>query len=245
MIEAGVFFGRTKSHAHPRMKNYVLHNRNGMEIINLHATLEANERAMAALKNVIADGGVVLFVATQPAFADVVQSVVEETKVPAVTKRWLGGTLTNFGQISSRVNYLKKLRNDKQAGVFEKYTKKEQVDIDREIGKLQDVLGSIEEMTRLPDLMVVVDPVEHHTAVREANRMNVPVIAFANVDADPDSVQYLVPGNNRGRKSVTWFLESVREALKTPRRAPPVSDAAATAPAPAAAQASAPPPVEK
>lgn len=236
MIEAGVFFGRSKNHANPRMKNYVLHNRNGMEIFNLHSTLESLADAMAALKNIVADNGVVLFVATQPAFSDLVESVVSETQIPSVTKRWLGGTLTNFAQISSRVNHLKKLRADLHAGVFEKYTKKERVDIEREMNKLQGFLGSIENMNKMPDVMVVLDPVEHATAVREANRMNVPVIAFANVDADPESIKYVIPGNNRGRKSVAWFLEHLREALKTPRRAPVVTDAATTAPAAPAAE---------
>jgi small subunit ribosomal protein S2 len=248
MIEAGVFFGRNKNHANPRMKNYVLHNRNGMEIFNLHSTLESLETAMAALKNVVADGGTVLFVATQPAFSDLVESVITETQVPSVTKRWLGGTLTNFGQISTRVNHLKKLRADLHAGVFEKYTKKERVDIEREMNKLQGFLGSIENMGKMPDIMVVIDPTEHATAVREAKRMKVPVIAFANVDADPEMIKYVVPGNNRGRKSVSWFLEHLSTALKTPRRAPAITAESAVstgvpsaaAPAVSASSASAP-----
>lgn len=217
MIEAGVFYGRSKSHTNPRMKSYILHNRNGMEIFNLHTTVEQLTRAMDFLKEIVRNDGIVLLVATQPAFADFMNEIVSEFKVPAVTKRWIGGLLTNFPVITNRVNHLKKLRTDLQAGALEKYTKKERVQFEQEMERLEAMFGTVENMARTPDVMVVIDPVEHATAVREAKRLKIPVIAFANVDANPDEIDYVVPGNNKGRKSVAWFVENLREALSVPR----------------------------
>ena len=212
MVEAGVFYGRRKSKTHPRMKPYVLTNRGGLEIINLHKAKEGLERVFAFVKEKAAMGGMALLVGTQPS-AIGVEEVAKKYGFPLVTKRWLGGTLTNFKIISRRVEYYKKLRSDMASGAFEKYTKKERVKIDGEIRRLQELMGGLENLDRLPDFVVIIDPSLHHTAVREANRSKIPIITLADVNSDPDGLDYFVVGNNKARKSVQWFLGRIDEAI--------------------------------
>lgn len=217
MVEAGVFYGRKKSRTHPRMKNYVLTNRAGLEIINLHKTQEGLERAMDFVKEKIKNGGIALLVGTQPA-AHGVQTLAEKYSFPYVIRRWLGGTLTNFKIISRRIQYFKKLKKDMASGAFEKYTKKERVKIDGEIRRLQELMGGLESLERLPDFLIVIDPSLHQTAMREAKRLGMPVVTLADVNSDPDTLGYFVIGNNKARKSIEWFLGKMGEAIEEGRK---------------------------
>jgi small subunit ribosomal protein S2 len=213
-IDAGVFYGRSKRHTNPRMKGSILYTRNGMEVVNLNVTLDALARMEQFIAEAKRDGKVILFVGTQPAFADLVLEFVQETGLPSVTNRWIGGLMTNFGVVSSRLAHLKKLRSDLASGAMDKYVKKERTRAEQEMHKLENNLGSFETLIRTPDAVIVLDPSEHRTAVLEAKKLGIPVIAFGNVDAAPDGIEYLVPGNVQGRKSVTWFLGKVRAALE-------------------------------
>lgn len=217
MMEAGVFFGRKKSKTSPRMKPYILSNRNGVEIINLHKTLEGLDAAVAFIKEKTSQGGIILLVGTQPAFEDLILKSADDLAIPVVNKRWLGGTLTNFKAISKRIEYFKKLKADMAAGSFEKYTKKERLDIYREIERLKTLMGGLENMNRLPDVMVVVDPTLHSIAVAEARQLSIPVVALTNVDANPDLIDYAVIGNTKGRSSVEWFMGKMTSAIKEAR----------------------------
>lgn len=214
MIEAGVFYGLRKTKTHPDMKQYVLMNRGGVEIINLQKTAEAIDAAAAFLSEVVRRGGFALFVATQPAAEGKVLEIAKKFNFPYVTTRWPGGAITNFKVISGRIEYFKKLRSDLAAGAFSHYTKKERLMLERELNRLQELFGGLETMTKLPDVLVVIDPVMHHTAVREANRAKIPIVAFANVDASPKEVSYLVPGNDNARRSIEWFLGKVEKAIE-------------------------------
>lgn len=212
MIEAGVFYGRKKSKTHPRMKQFILGNRNGIEIINLLKTKEMLEAALNSLKEKAASGAPILFIATQPPAENAVK-VALEMGIPAVGVRWLGGTLTNFKVIQSRIEYFKKLKSDWESGSFEKYTKKERLRIERELRRLEELFSSLENMTVLPEILIMIDANLHRTAVREARRMKIPVVAFTNTDSDPAEIDWPVLGNTRAKTSIDWFMSKIKEVL--------------------------------
>ncbi|MEN9342095.1 MAG: small subunit ribosomal protein [Candidatus Parcubacteria bacterium] len=220
MIDAGVFFGRRKSKVHPRMKPYILHNRNGIEVINLQKTRDGLQKSLDFLRDRLAKGATVLIVATQPILADSITELATAFNILFVTNRWLGGTITNFSIISKRIEYLKKLKKDLASGAFDKYTKKERVMIEKEMRRLEELLGGVEMMTRLPDVMIVVDPTLHKAAVLEARRGHIPVIALTNVDSDPDYVDHMVLGNTNSIASVGWFLKHLRRVFETVAKTP-------------------------
>lgn len=214
LIEAGVFYGRKKSKTDPRMKPYVLLNRGNIEIFNLQKTQEAMDAVAAFLKEKVRQGGLVLLVATQPAAEGVLLRVAKKFGLPYVATRWAGGIITNFKIISGRIEYFKKLRSDLASGVLEKYTKKERLMFERELDRLRELFEGLEKLVREPDVLVVVDPGMHHTAVREARRKKIPVVALANVDADPTSVDHLVPGNDNAKRSIEWFFGNIEKAIE-------------------------------
>lgn len=218
MIDAGVFYGRAKSKTHPKMKQFVLANRGGVQIIDLEKTAEHLEKATAFVKEKTRHGAYFLFVGTQPHAQSALQAAAASFNWPFVNNRWVGGTLTNFKNISLRVDFLKKLRQDFASGALEKYTKKERLMIEREKDRLSELLGGLETLTRMPDLMVVIDAHVHHAAMREARRMGIPVVAFSDLDTDPSGLPHLVPGNSKSRKSVEWFLGKVKAAAEEGRK---------------------------
>ncbi|HEY4526147.1 MAG TPA: 30S ribosomal protein S2 [Candidatus Paceibacterota bacterium] len=214
MVEAGVYYGRKKSKTHPRMKQFTLGNRNGIEMINLIKTKELLDEALKVIEDRVKNGGNLLIVATQPQ-AEGVVALAGEFGFPVVNKRWLGGTLTNSRIILTRIDHFKKLRNDLAQGLLEKYTKKERLGFEKEVNKTKELLGGLESYDGRPALMLVIDPNMHMTAVREARHMRVPVVGFSNTDVDPDMVDYLVLGNNKARAGVNWFLDKIKEAVKS------------------------------
>lgn len=214
MMDAGVFYGRKKSKTNPKMKQFVIANRGGIEIINLQKTEEAMEAASAFVKEKVAKNGLALLVGTIPAAEATIMGLAEKFSLPYVTGRWVGGTITNFKNIAKRVDYMKKLRSDFAAHALDKYTKKERLEMDREMNRLKELVGGLEMMTREPDVMIVVDPIMHETAVREAIVKKIPVVALGNVDANPDMVNYLVPGNDKAKLSIEWFLGKMEKAVE-------------------------------
>jgi small subunit ribosomal protein S2 len=214
MIDAGVFFGRMRTRTNPKMRAYILTTRNNVEIINLEKTKEFLDNALEFLKIRAKEGASFLFVGTQPAASDAILALAQEFKMPAVVTRWLGGTLTNFRVISKRLEYYKKLKSDWENAAFrEKYTKKERLGIEKELVKLTGEMSSLEPMTDRPKVLIIVDPNIHLAAVKEAIKLNIPVISLINTDVNPDLITYPVPGNNKARASVTWFLGKIKEAL--------------------------------
>lgn len=213
MVDAGVFYGRKRTKTNPKMRSYILGNRNEIEFFDLQKTQEMLERAAQSVKDAVRSGKAVLFVGTQPAAADIAK-IAREFGMPFVAKRWLGGTLTNFAVIAKRIEYFKKLKGDRASGALEKYTKKERLEFDRELRRLEELLAGIEPMQELPGMLVVVDPMVHSTAIRETRRLGIPVVALVNTDADPELVSHPVPGNNKARSSIVWFLENIAEAVR-------------------------------
>ena len=214
MIDAGVFYGRKKSKTNPKMRQFILTNRGGIEVINLQKTGEMMDRAAGFITEKVRQNGLVLLVGIEPGAEASVTRLAKKYNVPYVTLRWVGGAITNFKIVSKRIEYLKKLRSDLASGALvDKYTKKERLELEREVKRLEELMGGLENMTREPDLLIMVDPNLHHTALREAHRKKIPVVALSNVDADPDDVEYLVPGNDKAKRSIEWFFERVEKAI--------------------------------
>jgi small subunit ribosomal protein S2 len=225
MVEAGVFFGRKKSRTNPKMKPAILTNRNGIEIVNLAKTVEALEATLAFVRDTARKGGLLLIVATQPPAESIVK-LATEFGYPYVVRRWLGGTLTNFKVIAKRVEQFKKMKADLASGAYEKYTKKERVMIERQITHMDELMGGLESLTAKPDALLVIDTQLHKTAIHEANHLGIPVVAFVNTDSDPSKITYPVPGNNKARSSITWFVGKLKGAIEEGRRLGPPEGAA-------------------
>lgn len=213
LIDAGVFYGRKKSKTNPKMRQFVLANRGGIEVINLQKTTEMMDVAAAFVKEKMRENVLVLLVGIEPAAEASVMRLAKKYNFPYVTFRWVGGAITNFKIISKRIEYLKKLRSDLASGALDKYTKKERLELEREMNRLAELMGGLENLTREPDLMIMVDPELHKTALREARRKHIPVVALANVDANPDEIDYLVPGNDKAIKSIEWFFGRLEKAM--------------------------------
>jgi small subunit ribosomal protein S2 len=214
MIDAGVFYGRKKSKTNPKMRPFILANRGGIEVINLQKTMEMMDNAAGFIKEKVRQNAIVLLVGIEPGAEPGVLRLAKKYNFPYVTFRWVGGAITNFKIISKRIEYLKKLRTDLASGALvNKYTKKERLELEREMNRLSELMGGLENLTREPDLVIMVDPELHKTALREARRKKIPVVALANVDADPDEIDYLIPGNDKAKKSIEWFFEQVEKAI--------------------------------
>jgi small subunit ribosomal protein S2 len=237
MMDAGVFYGRKKSKTNPKMRPFVLANRGGIEIINLQKTEEMMDAAAAFIKEKSRNNGLVLLVGTEPAAEASITALAQKLGIPYVTTRWVGGAITNFKIINKRIEHLKQLRTDLASGALvDKYTKKERLEMEKEMKRLEVLMGGLEKMTKEPDVVVIIDPILHHTALSEANTKKIPVVALANVDADPDKIAYLVPGNDKAKKSIEWFLERVGKAYEEGvklRVVAPAPEAKVTAAAPA------------
>lgn len=225
MIDAGVFYGRTRTRTNPKMRAFILTTRNNIEIINLEKTQELLDSALAFIKKTVHDNGTFLIVGTQPAATEGVMKFMQEFGVPVVVTRWLGGTLTNFKVISKRIEYYKKLKTDWLNESFRaKYTKKERLGIERELENLNIEMSTLENLTDRPRVLVVIDPNVHLAAVKEGLKLHIPIVAFVNTDVNPDLIQYPVPGNNKARVSVNWFIEKVAEAMREAKRTMPVPE---------------------
>ena len=223
MAKAGVLYGRIKSKSNPKMASFVQTVRNGVQLIDLSLTLEALEKAEKFLKETVEKGGAILFVGTQPAAKDAIKSIAVKFGYPSVTNRWLGGTLTNHKTLSGRINHFIKLKEDRVAGRLEKYTKKERLMFDREIARMEKLFGGLEKMNQLPVLLVIVDAKLHDTAVREAIRVKVPVVALVNTDADPDIIDYLIPANTSAKLSVEWILNRLAKSIEDGKNSKPIA----------------------
>lgn len=215
MVELGMFYGLSKTKTHPRMRPFIYATRSGTEIINLEQTVRLLKSAAAFLKELAGLGKKILFVGTTPAARKAILEAAEKLNHPSVTKRWLGGTLTNFKVILSRIETFKKLLADREAGNLAKYTKKERLLIDRQLEKMEMLFGGIKDIKELPGAIFVVDPVKHKTAVREARRVKIPIVAILNTNADPELIDYPIPANDRNPRSIAWILNYLTPYLKS------------------------------
>jgi len=234
MVDAGVFYGCHKSKTNPKVKGLVFGNRGGIELIDLTKTADAMDLALAFLAKHRADGGIFLLVATQPAAQESAKIFAEQFNFPVVLRRWLGGILTNFKSLIGRKDHFVKLRADFEANAFEHLKKKERLNIERDIMRMDELFGGIQVMTDLPRALIVIDPHLHVTAVKEARLMKIPVVAFGDTMSDPDMVDYLVLGNTKSKTSIAWFIGKVSETLSQVKTAVPVSPEVSTSQIPEA-----------
>ncbi|MFM8314839.1 MAG: 30S ribosomal protein S2 [Deltaproteobacteria bacterium] len=212
MLEAGVHFGHQTHRWNPKMKPFIFAPRNGIYIIDLEKTVKHAREACTYVKNVVAEGGKVLFVATKKQGKQIVRDAADRAGMPCVTERWLGGTLTNFTTIRQGVERLEQLETWKTDGTYEALPKKEVVVLERKRKKLELSLGGVRNMRALPAALFVIDPEMEHIAVREANRLGIPVVAVVDTNCDPDRVDFVIPGNDDAIKSVTLFANLIADS---------------------------------
>jgi len=213
LLEAGAHFGHQTHKWNPKMKPYVYGERNGIYVIDLQKTLPMAQKAYEFLKKTTSSGKSVLFVGTKRQASAVVRKAAEDCGAFHVTNRWLGGMLTNYKTIVLSIDKLRKVEKMKETGDFKLLTKKEQSKIDKDMAKLEKNLGGIKNMRKLPGAIVIVDPNNERIAVKEANNLNIPVIAVTDTNCDPDGIDFIVPGNDDAIKSITLFTEYFGSAV--------------------------------
>lgn len=213
MAGHGILFGRRHSKSNPKMKAHVHGVRAGFDIIDLSQTVAGIEKAQQFLKELVKKGQTLLVAATTPAAYGPATAFADKHSLPRVTDRWLGGTLSNFEVISKRLQHLTTLKADKAAGRLDKYTKKERVMLDKEIERLTKLFGGIEKMNTLPGALLVIGAPKHMTAIREAKRVKIPVIAIASTDTNPDMIDYLIPANDNSVAGISYILAKFDEAI--------------------------------
>ncbi|MDD2913596.1 MAG: 30S ribosomal protein S2 [Candidatus Pacebacteria bacterium] len=217
LSEAGLFVGHRKSATHPKMKPYISGEKNTIHLIDLEKTAEKLEEMLEKIKKIREEGKNLLLVGTKKQAKDLVKETADECKMPYVNERWLGGTITNFPIIKKRVEYYKDLEKKKAAGELEKYTKKERLEIDREIERLRLKFEGIKNMETTPDAIFVLDIQKDITAVKEAKIKNILIFAIIDTDDNPDLVDCFVPANNDAIVSIKYILDKIKEVLiKTP-----------------------------
>jgi small subunit ribosomal protein S2 len=217
MLEAGVHFGHQTRRWNPKMKRFIFGERNGIYIIDLEQTLGRVERAYEFVRDLVAGGGVILFVGTKKQAQDPVRSYAEKCGMPYVNERWLGGMLTNFDTISKRVNKMLEYERMRDSGEFDAMPKKEALQHVREMEKLQRNLGGIRGLTRRPDAIFVLDTKKEHIAVTEANKLGIPVVAVVDTNVDPELVQYPIPGNDDAIRANSLLARVIADAVEEGR----------------------------
>jgi len=213
LLEAGVHFGHLTRKWDPNMAPYVYMERNGIHIINLYKTAAKIDEAGAALAKIAASGRKILFVATKKQAKDIVAEKAGAITMPYITERWPGGMLTNFVTIRKAVKKMAMIDRMKKDGTFMTLSKKERLQVDRLRAKLEKNLGSIVDMTRLPGALFVVDIKREHIAIKEAQKLNIPIFAMVDTNSDPRQVDYVIPANDDASKSIDKVLSYVTEAI--------------------------------
>ena len=213
LLEAGVHFGHQTKRWNPKMKEYIYTSRDDIYIIDLNKTAEKIEEAYAALKDIAANGGKVIFVGTKKQAQEAAKEVATRTDSYYVSERWLGGTLTNFRTIRRRINRLEQIEKMRENGTFEVLPKKEVLKINKEYDKLLTYFEGIRNMKKLPDAMVIVDPKKEYNAIREAHKLNIPVFGIVDTNADPDDLNYPIPGNDDAVRAINLVFGVLGNAI--------------------------------
>ena len=217
LLDAGVHFGHQTRRWNPKMQRFIFGERNGIYIIDLSQTLAYIEAAYTYVRDLVANGGQVLFVGTKKQAQDSVQSYAERVGMPYVNERWLGGLLTNFETISKRMGKMKEFQRMRSSGELDVMPKKEALLITRELAKLERNLNGIRDLTRPPDAVFVLDTKKEHIAVAEANKLKLPVIAVVDTNCDPDVIQYVIPGNDDAIRSGELMCRIISDAVREGR----------------------------
>ena len=214
LIKAGVHFGHLTRKWNPNMSPYIYMERNGIHIINLYKTVAKLDEASNALKKIAASGRKILFVATKKQAKDIVSESSKKINMPYITERWPGGMLTNFVTIRKAVKKMSSIDRMKQDGTFNSLSKREKLQIGRSREKLEKNLGSISNMTRLPGAIFIVDILREKIAVKEAQKLNIPIFAMVDTNSDPRGIDYVIPANDDASKSISKILEHIGAAIQ-------------------------------
>lgn len=213
MLKSGMHFGHKVSKWHPKMKPFIFGEKNGVHIIDLEKTVIKFNEAIEFIKDIIAKDGTILFVGTKQQAKVFVKEESVRCQTPYIHERWLGGLLTNFAMVHKLVDKLKKLRQQKDSGVLEKYTKKEQLMFAKEIDRLESFVGGIESLDTVPDAIFVVDVKTEKTAIREAQAMNIPIIAICDTNVNPTYIDYVIPANDDAVQALQLSLRVIADAV--------------------------------
>ena len=213
LLDAGVHFGHLARKWNPKMAPYIFDQKNGIHIIDLHKTVVKIDEAAEVLKEMARSGRKVLFVATKKQAKDVVAEKAASVNMPSVTERWPGGMLTNFPTIRKAVKKMNTIDKMKEDGTFEKLAKRERLQVERQRAKLEKNLGSIRDMSRLPSALFVIDVQKEANAVKEAVRLNIPVIAMVDTCCDPTPIDYVIPANDDATKSIELIMDVMCQAI--------------------------------
>ena len=214
LLDAGVHFGHLARKWNPKMAPYIFDQKNGIHIIDLHKTIVKIDEAAEAMKELARSGRKILFVATKKQAKDIVSEKATAVNMPSITERWAGGMLTNFPTIRKAIKKMNTIDKMKEDGTFEKLAKRERLQIDRQRAKLEKNLGSIRDMSRLPSALFVVDVQKEANAVKEAARLNIPVIAMVDTCCDPTPIDYVIPANDDATKSIALIMDVLCKAIQ-------------------------------
>ncbi|MCI8644858.1 MAG: 30S ribosomal protein S2 [Lachnospiraceae bacterium] len=224
LLEAGVHFGHQTRRWNPKMAEYIYTERNGIYIIDLQKSVGKVDEAYYAIKDIVADGGKILFVGTKKQAQDSIKSEAERCGMFYVNERWLGGMLTNFKTIQSRVARLKEIEKMAEDGTFEVLPKKEVIALKKEWEKLEKNLGGIKEMKNIPDAIFVVDPKKERICVQEAHTLGIPLIGIADTNCDPEELDYVIPGNDDAIRAVKLIVAKMADAVMEANQGVSMSD---------------------
>lgn len=214
MLQAGVHFGHQVSRWHPKMKPYIFTDRNGVHVIDLEQTQIKLKETLEAVKNLAAEGKVILFITTKPQAREIVKEAALSCDSPYLVDRWLGGMLTNFDEIKKMIKKYNDLKEKQASGELERYTKKEQSDFAKEIESMGLYLAGLAKLKKMPDALFIPALQREKTAVVEANKMNVTIIGVADTNANPDKADYFIPANDDAINSIKMMVNLIAEAVK-------------------------------
>jgi len=213
LLEAGVHFGHQTRRWNPKMAEYIYTERNGIYIIDLQKSVGMVDDAYKAISDIVADGGSILFVGTKKQAQDAIKAEAERCGMYYVNERWLGGMLTNFKTIRSRIQRLKEIEAMQEDGTFEVLPKKEVIELKKELTKLQKNLGGIKDMNRIPDAIFIVDPKKERICVQEAHTLGIPLIGICDTNCDPEELDYVIPGNDDAIRAVKLIVAKMADAV--------------------------------
>ena len=214
LLDAGVHFGHLARKWNPKMAPYIFDQKNGIHIIDLHKTIVKVDEVAEIMKELAKSGRKILFVATKKQAKEIVSQKAAEVSMPSITERWAGGMLTNFPTIRKAIKKMSTIDKMKEDGTFEKLAKRERLQVDRQRAKLEKNLGSIRDMSRLPSAIFVIDVQKEANAVKEANRLNIPVFAMVDTCCDPTPIDYVIPANDDAAKSIECIMNILCKAIQ-------------------------------
>ncbi len=213
LLEAGAHFGHQTSSWHPRMKSYIFTRRNGIHIIDLEQTIVMLDKACQFVRQLVADGGTILFVGTKKQAQQAIEEEAKRCNMPYINQRWLGGVLTNFNTIQTRIDYLVRLEDQQAKGEFNRLTKKEALKLEKGILRLNRQIGGLKEMTSLPQALFIIDVVKEKIALAEAKRVAIPIVAIVDTNCNPTGIDHLIPANDDAIKAIKLICSSIADAV--------------------------------